>query len=187
MRKLCLCLLLMSCSAFASAPITQIQAMLDKPKELCGNFDQTKILVGISKPLKSNGQFCVNAQTGVTWRTLKPFPSTLTLTRTEIVQMQGDQVTLNMSASKEPVVKMINTVLFSLLAGNFNDLDKLFILNGDIKNNSWHVALTARDPALAKALGTITMDGSNHVHIVHIDESNGDKTFITFSAIKNHA
>jgi hypothetical protein len=180
-------LLLLSFTVYAEVPIAQIQAMLDKPKELCGNFDQTKLLVGINKPLKSNGTFCVNSQTGVVWKTLKPFPNTLKLTRTEIIQTQGDQVTLDLDSTKEPVVRMINTVLFSLLAGNFNDLDKLFILNGHIEHNTWHVALTARDPALAKAIGNISLDGSNHVHVVNIAESNGDKTLITFSAIKNHA
>ena len=53
MKKLLLSVLLvcMSPLAFAAAPITQIQAMLDKSPVLCGNFDQSKQLVGNFKTL----------------------------------------------------------------------------------------------------------------------------------------
>ncbi|HEV2613444.1 MAG TPA: outer membrane lipoprotein carrier protein LolA [Gammaproteobacteria bacterium] len=189
MKKLIFSLLLLifSGSVFASAPIAQIQAMLDKSPILCGNFNQTKTLIGISKPLLSNGTFCVNAKTGVVWKTLHPFPNTVKLTRDDITQIQGNQTVMQLSAQQEPVVKMINSVLFSLLAGDFSQLDKTFILNGNIKNNTWHVSLVARDKALAKVIGNITLDGNTHVNKVMIHESNGDQTLITFSDIKNHA
>ncbi|HEY2988854.1 MAG TPA: outer membrane lipoprotein carrier protein LolA, partial [Candidatus Binatia bacterium] len=65
----------------AAAPVAQIQSMIARPKVLCGRFDQTKELVGLKKPLASNGRFCVVADKGVLWRSLQPFPSTLRLTR----------------------------------------------------------------------------------------------------------
>ena len=49
----------------AAAPVAKIQAMLAKPKMLCGRFDQSKQLVGMKKPLNSNGRFCVVAGKGV--------------------------------------------------------------------------------------------------------------------------
>ena len=98
--------------AHAAAPVAQIQAVLAKPDVMCGRFDQRKQLVGIKKPLASSGRFCVVAGKGVLWRTLLPFPATLRLTRDEIVQMQGDRVAMRLDAQQEPVVKMINSVLF---------------------------------------------------------------------------
>ena len=173
--------------AYAAAPVAQIQAVLAKPDVMCGRFDQTKQLVGIKKPLASNGRFCVVAGKGVLWRTLQPFPSTLRLTRDEIVQMQGGRVAMRLDAKQEPVVRMINSVLFSLLSGDLGQLDKLFEMDGGIQGKQWKVALTAREAALAKAIGAMTLEGSDYVKKVTLSEAGGDRTEILFSDIRSGA
>ncbi|MEO6919762.1 MAG: outer membrane lipoprotein carrier protein LolA [Collimonas sp.] len=172
-------------SAHAAGPVEKIQSMLAKPPVLCGRFDQSKQLVGIRKPLLSNGRFCVVNGKGVLWRTLQPFPNTLRLKRDEIVQMQGDRVAMRMDAKQEPVVRMINGVLFSLLAGDLSQLETLFELDGSIQGNSWNVALKARQPALAKAIGTLALTGGAYVKTVTISEASGDRTEITFSNLQS--
>jgi hypothetical protein len=69
-----------------AGPAAKIQSMLAKPKVLCGRFDQTKQLVGLKKPVKSTGRFCVVAEKGVLWRSERPFANTIKLTRDEIIQ-----------------------------------------------------------------------------------------------------
>ncbi|PUA19791.1 outer membrane lipoprotein carrier protein LolA [Glaciimonas sp. PCH181] len=170
--------------AQAAAPVAKIQEMLAKPPVLCGRFDQTKQLMGMKKPLLSNGRFCVVSGKGVLWQTLKPFPNTLRLKRDEIVQMQGDRVAMRMDAKQEPVVRMINSVLFSLLAGDLSQLETLFDMDGSIQGNSWKVALKARQPALANAIGTLALTGGTYVKSVTINEASGDHTEITFSALQ---
>ena len=83
MRKYLIAVLLSLAGACAqaAAPVAKIQSMLAKPDVLCGRFDQTKQLAGMKKPLLSHGRFCVVKGKGVLWRTLKPFPNTLRLTR----------------------------------------------------------------------------------------------------------
>ncbi|MES2324264.1 MAG: outer membrane lipoprotein carrier protein LolA [Pseudomonadota bacterium] len=179
-----LTLLLPLCAVQAAAPIAKIQAMLAKPAQLCGRFDQTKHLTGMKKPLASNGRFCVVAGKGVLWRTLKPFPNTLRLTRDEIVHFQGERVTMRLEAKQEPTVRMINSVLFSLLSGELSQLETLFDVDGSVEGATWKVALKAKQPALAKAIGAISLDGGAHVKNIHIDEASGDKTDIVFSEIK---
>jgi len=178
----------LSClSAQAAAPVAKIQEMLAKPPVLCGRFDQTKQLMGMKKPLLSNGRFCVVSGKGVLWKTLQPFPNTLRLKRDEIVQMQGDRVAMRLDSKQEPVVRMINSVLFSLLAGDLSQLETLFELDGSIQGNSWKVGLTAREPALAKAIGTLALTGGAYVKSVTIHEASGDHTEITFSALQSGA
>jgi hypothetical protein len=176
-----------ACSVYAAAPVAQIQAVLARPDTMCGRFDQSKQLVGIKKPLASSGRFCVVAGKGVLWRTLQPFPATLRLTRDEIVQMQGERVAMRLDAQQEPVVKMINSVLFSLLSGDLSQLDKLFDMDGSIQGKQWKVALNARAPALAKAIGAIALEGSDYVKKVTIAEAGGDHTEIVFSDIHSGA
>lgn len=182
---LALCLAAMgAASAHAGAPIARIEAMLAKPKALCGRFDQTKHLAGMKKPLASEGRFCVVAGKGVLWRTLKPFPNTLRLTRDEIVQFQGERVAMRLDAAREPTVRMINSVLFSLLSGDLAQLETLFEVAGTADTASWRVTLKAREPALAKAIGAFTLDGGAYVRNIAINEASGDRTGIVFSKIE---
>jgi hypothetical protein len=180
-----LCLLASTAICSAAAPVAKIQSMLAKPAVLCGRFDQTKHLNGMKKPLLSNGRFCVVNGKGVLWRTLQPFPDTLRLTRDEIVHFQGDRVAMRLDAKQEPTVRMINSVLFSLLSGDLSQLDKLFEVDGTVDANTWRVALKAREPALAKAIGAITLEGGAYVKNITISEESGDKTSIVFSAMQS--
>jgi outer membrane lipoprotein-sorting protein len=171
-------------SAQAAIPAAKIQAMLAKPALMCGRFDQTKQLAGMKKPLASEGRFCVIAGKGVLWRTLKPFPSTLRLTRDEIVNYQGDRVAMRLDAKTEPTVRMINNVLFSLLSGDLGQLDTLFDGDGTVDASSWNVALKPRQAALEKAIGTIKLEGGAYVKSIVMNEGSGDRTTIVFSEIK---
>ena len=186
MKRLFAALCLAAASAIAvgaPAPLAKIEAMLARPAQMCGRFDQTKQLAGMKRPLASNGRFCVVAGKGVLWRTLKPFPNTLRLTRDEIVTYQGERVAMRLEAKQEPTVRMINSVLFAMLGGDLKQLETLFEVDGSI-DTDWHVALKARQPGLAKAIGAISLDGGTYVKNIHIVEDSGDRTDIVFSDIK---
>jgi hypothetical protein len=157
--------------------------MLAKPKVLCGHFDQSKQLTGLKKPMVSNGRFCVVADRGVLWRTLQPFPNTVRLTRDEIIQLQGDRVAMRLDAKQEPAVRTINSVLFALLAGDLGQIEKWFEVDGAIHDNTWSVTLKAREPALAKAISSVALDGDAYVKNITISETGGDRTRIVFSKI----
>lgn len=168
----------------AGAPVATIQSMLARPKILCGHFDQSKQLMGLKKPIVSNGRFCVVADKGVLWRTVRPFPNTVRLTRDEIVQLQGNRVTMRLDAKQEPAVRMINSVLFALLAGDLEPIENLFEVDGKINDNNWSVTLKAREPALAKIIFGVALDGGAYVKNITVSEASGDRTRIVFSKIE---
>jgi hypothetical protein len=171
----------------AAAPVAKIQAVLAKPKVLCGRFEQHKQLLGLKRPVLSQGRFCVLAEKGVLWRTLAPFANTLKLTRDEIVQMQGERVIRRLDAQQEPTIRTINNVLFALLAGDFAQLEKLFDADGTIQENNWQVTLKAREPGLAKAISSIAIEGGVYVSKISLQEANGDRTQIVFTALQSGA
>jgi len=177
-------LVLASMPLWAAAPVAEIQSMLAKPKVLCGRFDQRKQLAGLKKPLAANGRFCVVADKGVLWRTLHPFPNTVRLTRDEIVHLQGDRVAMRLDARQEPAVRMINSVLFALLAGDLGQIEKLFAVDGATHDNNWRVTLKPHEPALAKAISSIALDGGAYVKNITISEASGDRSNIVFSEIQ---
>jgi hypothetical protein len=171
----------------SAAPVARIQSMLAKPEQLCGRFQQTKHLSGMKKPLLSSGRFCVVAGKGVLWRTLKPFQNTLRLKRDEIVHMQGSRVSMRLEASQEPAVRMINGVLLSLLGGDLGQLENLFEVDGSVAGDSWRVALTARNAAVARAVGAISLEGGAYVRSIRMVDAGGDRTEIVFSDLKTGA
>jgi hypothetical protein len=174
------------CTVQASTPVEKIQAMLARPDVLCGRFEQSKRLAGMKKPVMSSGRFCVVAGKGVLWRTLRPFPNTLRLTRDEIVHFQGERVAMRLDAKQEPAVRTINSVLFSLLAGDLSRLESLFVVEGSA-GAIWKVALTAREPALARTIGAISLEGAAYVRSIHMNEASGDCTDIVFADIQTGA
>jgi hypothetical protein len=174
-------------SIAASAPVTKIQAMLARPAVLCGRFEQSKQLAGLKRPVASSGRFCVVADKGVLWRTLLPFPRTMRVTRDELVQSQGDRISFRISASQEPGIRMVNNVLFSLLAGDLTPLQSMFEVDASTRANGWSATLKARDPAVAKAVGNIALEGGAYVNSIAITEAGGDKTSIRFSGFTTGA
>jgi hypothetical protein len=175
---------LCSLPLLGAAPLSRIESMLLKPAVLCGRFEQKKQLVGLKNAVNSSGRFCVVADKGVLWRTLQPFPNTLRLTRDEIVQLRGDQVALRLEAKNEPTVRLINTVMFALLAGDFGQLEKLFAIDGSVQDKAWSITLKALEPGLVKAIGSIALKGGVYVRSITIDEASGDRTSIDLVAIE---
>src|SRR5262249_48007844 len=167
----------------AEARVEKIQSMLARPKIPCGHFNQSKQLAGLKKSMASNGRFCVVAERGVLWRTLQPFPNTVRLTRDEIIQLQGDRVAMRLDAKQEPAVRMINSVLFALLAGELGQIEKWFLVGGGIHGKGWSLTQKAREPALAKAISSVALDGDAYVKNITISETSGDRTSIVFSKI----
>ena len=182
-RLLFVMLLALTGVSGANAPLADISALLAKPRLMCGHFEQEKQLVGIKKPLVSEGRFCVEVNKAITWDTQRPFANTLQVTPDKIIQAHEGQVTSELDARQEPVVRMINNVLFSLLAGDLSQLDKVFLIQGSIKNGTWSVLLKARDASLEAAIGTIHLQGDQFVKKVILQEQEGDRTTIVFSAM----
>ena len=130
------------------------------------------------------GRFCVVTDKGVLWRTLHPFPSTLRITRDAIIQFDGDRITMRRDAKSEPVVRVIHSLMFALLGGDFAQLETLFQADGAIRDKNWSVQLKAREPSLSKAIDGIALEGDAHVKSITILEASGDQTTIVFSEIQ---
>lgn len=183
-------LLFVLCLGFSGAPAAAqglpegIKARLIQVPVLRGDFEQSKQVQGFSKPLVSRGQFLVARERGVLWHTRSPFASQLKLTRDEIVATHNGAVAFRLDAGKEPSVRVINSLLFALLNGDLQGLGEHFRLEGriDAHGQGWKLELIPRQAALAKLMSKIELSGDQYVRSVRIDEANGDRTSIRFTA-----
>lgn len=158
---------------------TQVKAkMVDKPV-ITGTFEQSKQVKGFKKPLKSSGTYEVTKGAGVKWNTLKPFASELTVSADQIRSTQNGAEVFALDAKAEPTVRVITTLLFSLLAGDLNALSTHFEAKGGVDGANWHIELTPKPGPLAKIFLLITLKGDGYVRSVHLQEQSGDATLIS--------
>ena len=167
----------------SDSALRKIQTMVARPAVMCGEFEQRKTLLGLQHPVRSTGRFCVMAERGVLWTTQSPFPSTLRLTRAEIVESRGDHVTSRLSAKQEPAVGMISDLLFSVLAGDFMQLRVGFTISASAESAAWHAKLVPKDAGLRRVIRSIELGGAEFVRQITIAESSGDQTAIAFTNV----
>ncbi|GGP21742.1 outer membrane lipoprotein carrier protein LolA [Silvimonas iriomotensis] len=172
------CLLLAGVAQADDALFKDIESKLVDAPVIRGQFTQSRQLQGVKKPLTSTGSFLVDKQRGVIWKAEKPFPSTLRVTRGEILQKNGDQVMMKLSADKEPTVKTVSGLLFSLFSGDVGSLGKVFNAQGNVSGKNWKLALTPKDAALAKLIAGIQLQGAGTVEHIQLNAASGDVTQI---------
>jgi len=150
---------------------------------LKGEFEQVKTLKGFRNPLVSRGEFLVARGQGVWWHTRQPFESTLVVTKTRLFTRNADGSASNLADAKaQPGLQQVNELIFSLLAADLDSLaDRFTIAAEPVAGGGWTLALTPRDPDIAKFLVRATLAGERDVQSVRIEEARGDTTQIRFS------
>ena len=152
------------------APVTQ------------GEFQQTRRLAQIKKPLVSNGRFLVVKELGVIWENLAPIPQLMRLTKNEILQTDGRDTIMRLSADKEPVVGIVNNILFGVLSGDLETLAQRFNYEGKLEGDTWRLAFTPKDASLARLIRTLSLVGGRDIEQVEIVSAADDVTLIAFRA-----
>jgi Outer membrane lipoprotein carrier protein LolA len=179
MKRRVLLLSLLPAAASAQPKLAQaVRERLQQPEWLRGEFTQTKKVPGFAKPLVSRGDFVLARGRGVLWRTVKPFASELRLTQNEIRATQGGQTSMRMDAAREPAVRLITTLMFSLLNGDVSGLAEVFELSGSTNGAGWQLSLTPRPGALQQVLKKVELEGDGFVRRIQLFEANGDESLI---------
>jgi len=170
-------------SATAADGVRLIHERLKIAPVLKGEFEQVKTLKGFRNPLVSKGEFLVARGQGVWWHTRQPFESTLVVTKTRLFTRNADGSASNLAdATAQPGLQQVSELIFSLLAADLDALaDKFTIVAQPAGAGGWMLALTPRDPDVAKFLVRATLAGERDVQSVRIEEARGDTTQIRFS------
>lgn len=184
MRRLIVCLsaLLAMGSACAADLLAGVQARLEQPALLRGQFEQQKNVVGFKRPLVSHGDFLLWREHGVLWHTAQPFDSTLALRRDSLSVTQADgRGGYSMDAAREPGLRAVNGMLFALFSGDVASLQKQFRIEGELNGaQGWRLTLTPSSAALAQVFQRIELEGDRYVKRVKLDEASGDASLIRF-------
>jgi hypothetical protein len=190
MRGLLACVLLAVAASAGANPaggdadlLVGIQARLGTARVTRGQYEQTRVLEGISRPLRDTGSFTVDRERGVLWRTTTPFAGELRISHEEILQREGGQTLMQLSAQREPAVRAVCTVLFALFAADLNTLARYFDYAGEQDAHGWSLRLVPRDAGMRRIIRGIALNGDRTVAHAELTAASGDLLRIDFRGV----
>ncbi|MBP3709564.1 MAG: outer membrane lipoprotein carrier protein LolA [Treponema sp.] len=179
-------LFFLSVMAFAQTTTFEtVCARLAAHPNTTGDFTQVRRIVKANRSLASSGTFIFSLD-GIMWKTLKPFPSSLVVGMTSVIQTTPDGKKTVIDASNNQIFTSISTTLSSVFSGNVQKLYESFSVDFSASANTWKATLTPKDKTVAAVMqslelgGTTTQTGAEFSTIVMTD-ANGDTTTYTFT------
>ena len=172
--------------SFAEITIDNVFSSLTENKVTTGDFVQEKSSAKIKRPLKSSGNF-IFSEDGIVWKTTKPFPSTMAVTKDSISQTSADGKKGVIDASSNDTFKTVSSTLTSLFSGDRKELEKHFdIKSFKADSANWEMVLTPKDATVASALKQVTLSGAVKSSKTSLDgmvseKSDTEKTKFTFA------
>jgi outer membrane lipoprotein-sorting protein len=159
-------------------------ANLAKNPIIKGNFVQEKYLKNFDRSLISSGNFIIAAEKGMVWETLKPFPSTMIMSKYFIMQSRPDGRKSVLSAQGNETFTQMSDVISMVFSGQSQGLLKNFDVYFSGTASNWNMGLLPRDSVFASFVIKITMSGDSAIRSIRLYEQNGDVITYTLS---NHS
>ena len=148
-------------SVFAEAiSLEKICSSLAARPNTTGDFTQTKTVQTNGRSLKSSGKYILSPE-GILWKTEKPFPSSLILTKDAMVQVAANGTKSVMSGKDNQIFANVSDTLSSVFSGDIAKLQKNF--NCDFKKgegDKWSVTLSPKDATISSVMKTLVLSGS---------------------------
>ncbi len=160
-------LLILSCPVLADvynspSNLEIISKQIPKIGSIKCKFRQEKFLQNISKPLISSGDFEFIENKGVYFHTLYPIESTVDYTNKNY--------------------KQINDIVNAIPAKKYSRLEKEFDFFYEENGNKWTLGMKPKKNSNAyNYISSITLDGSDYINKIRIQQTNGNKTILWFT------
>ncbi|WP_313480953.1 outer membrane lipoprotein carrier protein LolA [Atlantibacter hermannii] len=181
MRALAFILLLLGPLAHA-VTLDSLQQRFTSQPVVRAHFVQERQIKDMPQPLRSSGEMIIARDKGLLWQQTAPFPMTLMLNDSQMVQVINGQPPQVITAQTNPQMFQFNHLLRALFQADRKVLEQNFRLDFQDKgNNAWQLALTPITTPLDKIFATVTLTGSEYLDAIQLDDKQGDKTHITFS------
>lgn len=152
-----------------------------------GDFVQTKTMNSAKgkRELKSNGEFIFSLE-GIVWKTLKPFPSTMVVGKTSVIQIAKDGTKKVTDTSENKVFASVAETLVAVFSNDYQQLVKLFDVSfKSADGSSWSAVLVPKDSTISSVLGALELSGKDAtLETIVMTEASGNTTSY---AISNHS
>lgn len=187
-KSILLAIFLLSTGALFAGDLSleKVCSQLAAHPNTTGDFVQIKTINSAKgkRNLKSSGTFIFSLD-GIMWKTEKPFPSTLAVGRTSVIQTGADGKQTVIDASDNQVFGSIANTLVAVFSSDVSEINKVFNTKfTDNGEGNWQVDLQPKDSTIAAVLNTLTLTGKSTGDSTSLDSmiltENADST-ITYN------
>lgn len=145
--------------AFAETTFNSVCEKLAEHPNMTGKFTQTKTISAVNRSLNSSGTFIFSLD-GIMWKTEKPFPSTLAVGMTSVVQTMANGKQTVIDASTNQIFTSISSTLSAMFRGDAATLSENFNVSFTSSGSTWNAVLTPKDKAVASILSSLSIGGN---------------------------
>jgi len=185
MRQLIFVAALIWCrGAVAQSPtLDSVLAELAAQHTLRGEFEQTREIPGLSRPLRSAGNFIVS-EAGLYWAQVTPFEFVLIADDSRLIQKVLDQPPVELDFRSQPIAASIGSIFVAIITGQRHLLERNFELDFMSDGSTWLIRLAPITELTARAIESIEVHGAAELNALEIRGAGGDHVDIRLSQLR---
>ncbi|MGR6424723.1 outer membrane lipoprotein carrier protein LolA [Aeromonas veronii] len=174
-----LTLLLLALLSWPTLAITlaDVQKQLTAADARSARFEQERQISGLTQALRSSGELLLVKGKGLWWQQQKPFPLTLTLTPTRMVQQLPGQPAQTLDS---PQLLEFSNLMLALFDPSEAALDNYFRHKLASEGEEWTLTLEPIRSPLDKVFASLVLKGRHELASLTIHDKQGDVTLIRF-------
>lgn len=176
MARLTLLLALLSWPTLAIT-LADVQQQLTAADARSARFEQERQISGLTQALRSSGELLLVKGQGLWWQQQKPFPLTLTLTPTRMVQQLPGQPAQTLDS---PQLLEFSNLMLALFDPSEAALDNYFRHRLSSEGEEWTLTLEPIRSPLDKVFASLVLKGRHELASLAIHDKQGDVTLIRF-------
>ena len=159
--------------------VNELSALLQKDANFKASYNQEKTLNKLNKILKSSGVVIIIENKNVFFRQNTPFELEQIITPNRFAQIMDDEIN-EITRDNNPQLFEISNLLLNIFSMNeVNEKYFSYKLSGNL--NNWTIEMKPNDELLSKIFNKITIQGSDKVKEIVIEDISKDTTVLTFS------
>jgi hypothetical protein len=195
MKKVFFCLLFLAVEAFADdAALDRVRKNLEEASVLRTNFEQTKTMRALKKPLILSGRLVFSKSHGILWVIDSPFQRRYVLGEASVAEIAEDGTRRERASADLPGFSRAARIFRAILNGDARTLEDSFEVcvktpapAEGASPGSWEVTLIPKEDSLVRFLSEMRISGSRFVENLTIEEALGDRSEIRFTGTRGDA
>jgi outer membrane lipoprotein-sorting protein len=153
---------------------------LSEKAVVSGAFVQSKRIKRLGRDLVSKGDFVFSAKDGVYWNISSPYPSTILMTATRLVQRSPDGESSVIDAKDNTVFKGIAGTMQAVFSGDLGALEGEFSVFFQGDSSSWRLGLIPKEKTVREIVASIVVEGDDSIRTLKLAEGSGDIVAYSF-------
>jgi hypothetical protein len=171
-------------SAETRAAMADSFGRLSEKAVVSGTFVQTKRIQRLGRDLVSKGEFLFSSKDGVYWKLTSPYPSTIVMTATKLVQVSESGETSVIDSKDNAVFKRIAGTMQAVFSGSLEALEADFKVHFQGNPSSWRLGLVPKEKSVRDIVASIVVEGDESIRRLTLAEGSGDFIVYAFATTR---